>query len=71
MEGIIDLTVEKDRLLKEIQRLEGALTGVTKKLSNEKFVNNAPKDVVEKEFAKKSDWENSLSKLKTLLCDLS
>ncbi|MBI1932647.1 MAG: valine--tRNA ligase [Ignavibacteriales bacterium] len=71
LEGIIDLNVEKDRLLKEIQRLEGALTGVTKKLSNEKFVNNAPKDVVEKEFSKKSDWENSLSKLKTLLSDLS
>jgi valyl-tRNA synthetase len=44
---------------------------VNKKLSNERFVNNAPKDVVEKENAKKTDWENSLEKLKILLSDLS
>lgn len=71
LEGIIDLNVEKDRLTKEINRLEGALIGVNKKLSNEKFVNSAPKEVVEKEVTKKSDWESSLSKLKTLLSELS
>jgi valyl-tRNA synthetase len=71
LEGIIDLNVEKDRLTKEINRLEGALIGVNKKLSNEKFVNSAPKEVVEKEVTKKSDWESSLTKLKTLLSELS
>ncbi len=71
LEGVIDLEVEKERLSKEINRLEGALIGVNKKLSNERFVNNAPKDVVEKENAKKTDWENSLEKLKILLSDLS
>ncbi|MBK8944909.1 MAG: valine--tRNA ligase [Ignavibacteriae bacterium] len=71
LEGIIDLNVERERLQKEIQRLESALVGVLKKLGNEKFVNNAPKDVVEKELAKKNDWENSLGKLKTLYSDLS
>ncbi|MFZ1289025.1 MAG: valine--tRNA ligase [Melioribacteraceae bacterium] len=71
LEGIIDLNFEKERLQKEIQRLEGALIGVSKKLENEKFVNNAPKEVVEKELTKKSDWENSLNKLKSLLSDLS
>ncbi len=71
LEGIIDLKVERERLEKEIKRLEGALVGVTKKLANEKFVNNAPKEVVEKEFAKKNDWENSITKLELLLSDLS
>ncbi|MBK7104533.1 MAG: valine--tRNA ligase [Ignavibacteriae bacterium] len=71
LEGIIDLNVERERLQKEIQRLEGALIGVSKKLGNEKFVNSAPKEIVEKELTKKSDWENSLIKLKTLLSDLS
>jgi valyl-tRNA synthetase len=71
LEGVIDLEVEKERLSKEINRLEGALIGVNKKLSNERFVNNAPKEVVEKENAKKTDWENSLEKLKILLSDLS
>ena len=56
---------------KEINRLEISLVSVHKKLSNEQFVNNAPADVVEKEKAKKIDWESSLEKLKTLLIDLS
>ncbi|MCP5062937.1 MAG: class I tRNA ligase family protein, partial [Ignavibacteriae bacterium] len=71
LEGLIDLHVERDRLTKEIQRLEGALIGVNKKLSNERFVNNAPKEVVANENAKKTDWENSLEKLKSILEDLT
>ena len=71
LEGLINLDIEKERLQKEIKRLEGALIGVNKKLSNERFVNNAPKEVVEKEKAKKTDWENSLNKLKSILDDLS
>ncbi|MCF8241400.1 MAG: valine--tRNA ligase [Melioribacteraceae bacterium] len=70
LEGIIDLDVEKKRIEKEINRIEGLLTGVTKKLSNENFVNKAPQDVVEKEKMKKSDWESSLEKLRTIFQDL-
>jgi len=69
--GIIDIDVEKERLNKESKRLEIALVSVNKKLSNERFINNAPKEVVEKEKSKKIDWENSLLKLKSLLTDLS
>jgi len=71
LEGIIDLNVERERTEKEIKRLEGMLVGVSKKLSNEKFVNNAPTEVVEKERAKLADWESSLEKLKTILSDLT
>jgi valyl-tRNA synthetase len=71
LKGIIDLEIEKERLSKEIKRLEGALIGVDKKLSNEKFINNAPENVIEKEKGKKNDWENSLLKLKSLLNDIS
>jgi len=71
LEGIIDLDLEKDRLNKEIKRLENALIGVDKKLSNERFVNSAPSEVVEKEKVKKADWENSIDKLKILLKDLT
>ncbi|MDP2303314.1 MAG: valine--tRNA ligase [Ignavibacteria bacterium] len=71
LEGLIDLDVEKSRLTKEIQRIEGGLIGVTKKLSNENFVKNAPADVVEKENQKKADWESSLSKLKEILNSLN
>lgn len=70
LEGLIDLDVERERLKKEIKRLEGLLIGVTKKLENEKFVSNAPADVVEREKEKKINWKNSLEKLKVILDDL-
>ncbi|MGE5402352.1 MAG: valine--tRNA ligase [Ignavibacteriales bacterium] len=70
LEGLIDLDVERNRLQKDIARLEGSLVGVNKKLSAESFVNNAPKDIVEKERQKKADWEDKLAKLKTMLDDL-
>ncbi|MCF8412730.1 MAG: valine--tRNA ligase, partial [Melioribacteraceae bacterium] len=71
LEGLIDLEVERQRIDKEIKRIEGALIGVERKLSNEKFVGRAPTDVVEKEKTKKADWENSLEKLREIFADLS
>ncbi|WKZ69454.1 MAG: valine--tRNA ligase [Melioribacteraceae bacterium] len=70
LEGLIDLDVERQRIEKEISRLEGLFNSVSKKLSNEKFVNNAPVDVVEKEKAKQHDWSESIEKLKKILEDL-
>ena len=67
---MIDVKVEREKLEKEIQRLNGMLIGVEKKLSNEKFVNNAPADVVENEKRKKEDWKNSIEKLGSILADL-
>jgi valyl-tRNA synthetase len=71
LEGLIDLDVERNRLQKEITRLEGALAGIEKKLSNEKFIQNAAPEVVGKERAKKKDWEINLEKLKINLQDLN
>jgi valyl-tRNA synthetase len=71
LEGLIDLDVERQRLQKEITRLEGSLVGIEKKLSNEKFVNGAPADVVEKEKTKQRDWQENLGKLKEILENLS
>ena len=71
LEGLIDLDVERQRLQKEITRIEGSLVGIEKKLSNEKFVNGAPPEVVEKERAKQRDWQKNLSKLKDIISSLS
>ena len=71
LEGLIDLDVERSRLQKEITRLEGTMAGIDKKLSNEKFVNNAAPEVVEKERTKKKDWETNLNKLKEILSNLN
>ena len=71
LKGLIDLDVERARLQKEITRLEGALTGIEKKLANEKFVNNAAPEVVERERTKQKDWNNNLEKLKEILENLN
>jgi valyl-tRNA synthetase len=70
LEGIIDLDVEKMRIQKEIDRLEGSLRGIEKKLSNENFLKNAAKEVVEKEKQKQADWQNNLQLLKNNLNNL-
>jgi len=67
LEGLIDLDIERQRLQKEITRLEGSLAGIEKKLSNEKFVSGAPAEVVEKERTKQRDWQENLRKLKEIL----
>jgi valyl-tRNA synthetase len=71
LEGLIDLDFERQRLQKEITRLEGSLAGIEKKLSNEKFVSGAPAEVVEKERTKQRDWQENLRKLKEILDSLS
>ena len=67
---MIDLDVEKNRLQKEISRLEALLAGIDKKLSNEKFVSNAVPEVVEKERMKKKDVEANLLKVREIFNNL-
>ncbi|MEX2604142.1 MAG: valine--tRNA ligase, partial [Gracilimonas sp.] len=69
LKGLVDFEKERERIQKEIDRLEGFLKGINGKLSNEGFVNNAPDNVVELEKKKKSDTEESLTKLREQLKD--
>ncbi len=70
LEGLIDLSVERERVEKEIKNLEGILAKINGKLSNERFVQNAPAKLVEQEKAKQTEWQNSLDKLKVVLAEL-
>lgn len=58
---LIDLGEEVARLEKEAKKLEGEVTRCEKKLGNERFVANAPVDVVDKEKAKLADYQNKLA----------
>jgi len=49
MAGLIDMDRERERLTKELDRIEGWLRGCEAKLANEKFLANAPDAVVQKQ----------------------
>jgi len=68
---LIDVEMERNRLQKEINRLQGQLEGLNKKLANQKFISRAPQEVVDKEKQKKQDWETDLKKLLDHLKNLS
>ena len=59
----VDAEAEKRKLAEEIKYLQGFLNSVDKKLSNQKFVANAPEKVVEIEKKKKADAEAKLQLL--------
>ena len=63
----INVEDEKEKLKKEIEYAEGFLKSVEKKLSNERFVNNAPEQVVANERKKQADGEERLKILKESL----
>jgi valyl-tRNA synthetase len=53
LKGVIDLSAEKARLDKELAKAEADIKRVDAKLANEKFVANAPEDIVEEEKEKR------------------
>ncbi|MBI5260324.1 MAG: valine--tRNA ligase [Bradyrhizobium sp.] len=53
LKGVIDLAAERTRLEKEIAKAEADIKRVDGKLANEKFVANAPEEVVEEEREKR------------------
>ncbi|WNW02226.1 valine--tRNA ligase [Tenacibaculum sp. HL-MS23] len=64
----IDVEAEIIKLKAELKRAEGFLFGVQKKLSNERFVSNAPEQVIVIERKKEAD---SLAKIKTIKASLA
>ncbi len=66
----VDVEAERAKIEEELKRLEGFVTGVTKKLSNERFVNNAPPAVVANERKKQADSEAKIAILKEQLSKL-
>jgi len=63
LEGKIDLDQERENLEKEIDYTRGFLASISKKLENEKFVNHAPVEVVDREKKKKDDAQARLTTL--------
>ncbi|MDU0113311.1 valine--tRNA ligase [Psychrosphaera aquimarina] len=64
MAGLIDKDAELSRLTKAMEKANQELQRVSGKLSNEKFVSNAPAAVIEKEQAKMAEFQQTVNKLK-------
>ena len=68
--NMIDVEAEIAKQEAQLKHLEGFLAGIKKKLSNEKFVANAPEAVVAMERKKQKDSEEKIAALKDSLAAL-
>jgi valyl-tRNA synthetase len=71
LEGSVDLDAEKQRLEREIAKLEEELETVRKKLANENFVNRAPAAVVEEHRKREADFLGRLEQLRDRLSSMA
>jgi valyl-tRNA synthetase len=68
--GKLDIEGEIVRIKEELDYNRGFLSSVMKKLDNERFVNNAPANVLDLEKKKKSDAESKIKSLEEALKSL-
>ncbi len=68
--NLIDAAAEIEKAETEIKRLQGFMMGIQKKLQNERFVQNAPAQVVELERKKLSDAESKIAALQETINSL-
>ena len=68
--NMIDVEAEIANMEAQLKHLEGFLAGIQKKLSNERFVQNAPEAVVALERKKQSDSEEKIAALKESIAAL-
>ena len=67
---LIDVAAEIEKMEAQLKHLEGFKAGVEKKLSNERFVANAPEAVVALERKKLADSEEKIASLKESIAAL-
>ncbi|MBR4912059.1 MAG: valine--tRNA ligase [Bacteroidales bacterium] len=70
LKGLVDMDEEIKKLEADLKYAEGFLQNVLKKLSNERFVNNAPQQVVDIERKKQADAEEKIRIIKEQLAKL-
>lgn len=70
LEGLVDAGAEKAKLEEELKYQKGFLNSVSKKLANERFMNNAPEAVVASERKKMADAESRIKSLEDSLAKL-
>lgn len=69
--GFIDVEKEKLNIEREIEKVEADIGKIDKQLGNERFVANAPEEIVAEQRARKAELESKLDKLRKARNDLS
>ncbi len=70
LEGILDKEAEKGKMEKELLKAKKFVMGLEKKLSNERFVANAPEQVIALEKEKLATQKSKIQKLEITLKEL-
>ena len=70
LEGVVDLAQEISRLEKELQEVQKEMQRTEAKLVNERFLQRAPAEVVQKEKTKKEEYHLRQAKLQSRLDEL-
>jgi len=71
VKDVIDVPKEVERLKKDLKKEESQLEKTDKKLKNEKFLNKAPAEIVEKEKNKYEEMKSKITKMKKYIDNLS
>jgi valyl-tRNA synthetase len=56
-EGLIDITAEKARLTKELEKVAAEIAKVEQKLNNPAFVQKVPPQVLQEHQKRLADWQ--------------
>jgi len=70
VEGLIDIDKETQRINKELGKVAKDLDQTERKLSNSKFLDRAPEDIIEKEKEKLEEFSTQKKKLEEVLLKL-
>jgi len=71
LEGLIDFDAERERLAKELQKVEKEITKVESKLNNPNFVERAPLEVLQEQRERLAEWHAKRDQINESLQNLS
>lgn len=63
LENVIDLTKEKERLIKQRKTMEAQLKGLKVRLKNKEFLKRAPREIIEQEKARAEDYGCAIKRI--------
>jgi len=70
LEVEVDIKKEKERLNKELEKVESLLSSLNDRLDNKEFISKAPKKIIDQENNKRQEYLEAIEKIKKRLSEL-